>query len=38
MLIIDPKNSSSSTGRSPMFEPFPEMNVSESRETRTTSA
>jgi hypothetical protein len=38
MLIIEPKNSSSSTGRSPMLEPLPEMNVSESRDTRTTSS
>ena len=28
MLIIEPKNSSISIGRSPMFEPLPEMKVS----------
>ena len=38
MLIIEPKNSSSSTGRSPMLEPRPEMKLSESRETRWTSS
>jgi hypothetical protein len=38
MLIMEPKNSSSSIGRSPMFEPWPEMKVSESREARTTSS
>src|SRR5262249_18944960 len=38
MLIIEPKNSSSSTGRSPMLEPRPEMKISDSRETRWTSS
>ena len=32
MLIIEPKNSSSSIGRSPMLEPRPEMKVSASRD------
>ncbi len=38
MLIMEPKNSSSSTGRSPMFDPRPELNVSESRDARSTSS
>src|SRR5215468_6972191 len=38
MLIIEPKNSSISIGRSPMFEPFPEMNTSGLRLTVHTSS
>lgn len=38
MLMIEPRNSASSIGMSPMFEPSPEAKSAESRLTRTTSA